>query len=87
MKKVDTQNQLILDYLKKHPAGITSMEAFQLFGITRLSARIFNLRDQGNIIASNIIEVNTRYGKKRIAEYRLISEGLKRNEEVKEITP
>ena len=36
----------ILEYLKEHKQ-LTSMEAVKLFGTTRLSARIFELREEG----------------------------------------
>lgn len=38
---------LILNHIKTH-GSITSKEAFELFGCTRLSARIFDLREKGN---------------------------------------
>ena len=42
-----TQNKVILKYLQSHRRGITSMDAFEKFRITRLSARIFDLRKMG----------------------------------------
>ena len=45
--KIDSQNRKILEYLNSHPEGITSMQAFQNFRITRLSGRIFELRKNG----------------------------------------
>jgi hypothetical protein len=39
----------VLQLLKKKPKGVTSMDAFKL-GITRLAARIFELRRQGHVI-------------------------------------
>lgn len=38
--KKPTQAAVILRHLKKHRKGITSMDAFALYGITRLAARI-----------------------------------------------
>ena len=55
------QTQAIKEYLE---AGntLTSMEAFEKFGCTRLSAKIFNLRKDGyNIDAIPCTSV-TRYG-------------------------
>lgn len=40
------QEQVILKHLQKHKS-ITSMEAIKLYGFTRLSATIFNLRKSG----------------------------------------
>ena len=51
----------ILEHLKKS-GSITSMEAFQLFGITRLSARIKELRDKGYDIRTLMIDSVNRYG-------------------------
>lgn len=55
--------------------SITSMEAFELYGATRLSAIIFNLRKKGyNIQKRKKPNVN-RYGKVNFyAEYYLIEE-------------
>ena len=62
-----TQNQQILDYLKSGKT-ITPLTALNKFGCFRLSARIFNLREQGNaIITKNV----TRKGK-TFAEYSLL---------------
>lgn len=41
-----TQEQRVLDYIREH-GSITSMQAFTNLKITRLSARIFNLRARG----------------------------------------
>ena len=62
-----TQNQQILEYLKSGKT-LTPIIALEKFGCFRLSARIFNLREEGNaIITKNI----TRKGK-TFAEYSLI---------------
>ena len=59
----------ILEYLKKNKS-ITSMEAFKMFGITRLSARIFELRDLGYIIDTVMVEDVNKYGEScRYAKY------------------
>ena len=44
---MDSQNKQILSYLEGHPEGITSMDAIRKFKITRLSGRIFDLRQKG----------------------------------------
>lgn len=46
------QREIVLDYLKKSKKGITSMEAFKKFGITRLSSVIYDLRNNDNNIVS-----------------------------------
>ena len=56
-----TQTQAVLDILKSGDS-ISSLEAFQEFGITRLSAIIFNLRQKGYIITSDNIKTTNRFG-------------------------
>ena len=43
---------------------ITSLEAIQLYGATRLSAIIFNLRKYGMNIETVMVEFTDRYGSK-----------------------
>ena len=57
-----TQNQMVLDYMRQHN-GITSGEAFAHLGITRLSARIYELRDAGYTIINQRCKAPNRYGK------------------------
>jgi len=52
----------VMRYLKTG-ARLTSGEAFQLFGITRLAARIFDLRQRGYYIPSGKIKVRNRNGR------------------------
>ena len=59
----------LIKHFKEHKS-ITSMEAFQLFGITRLSARIFELRANGYNIETCMVENITRFGEPcRYAKY------------------
>lgn len=51
----------IINYMKLH-GGITSMDAFKDLGITRLSARIKDLRDIGYDIVTIMIDGTNRYG-------------------------
>lgn len=68
------KTKLILEYLKNNE-GITSIQAFELYGATRLSAIIFNLRKQGYIIENNWKYGKDRYGNYcRFVEYKLIGE-------------
>lgn len=57
-----TQAETILKHLKER-GGITSMEAFQIYGITRLSARISDLRAQGVMIINQTEKARNRGGK------------------------
>ena len=61
-----TQNEMILHHIKVH-GSITTMEAFQLYGVTRLSGRIWELRKNHNIIST---PETTKTGKK-IVRYSL----------------
>jgi len=70
------QEQRVLEYLKTHP-GITSLDAFREFGITRLSARIWNLRREGHEIVTQRVTVRNRYGEKiTTALYILVNEDV-----------
>lgn len=70
----NTHGERTLHYLENH-RGITSMEAIELFGNTRLSATIFNLRKMGYNIVTIEHECETRYDKTtNVAEYRLIQD-------------
>ena len=51
----------VLKYMREN-SGITSMEAFKLFGATRLSSLIFSLRKQGYDIETIDMECTDRYG-------------------------
>ena len=70
-KKI-TQYDRVLDYLKKHKS-ITSLQSIRLFGNTRLSATIYNLRQDGYSISSNKVARKNRYGDKvYFARYELL---------------
>jgi hypothetical protein len=58
---MEIQNKRVLDYMKSH-RGITSLEAIQELGVTRLSARILDLKNKGYDIDGIFIEVLNRYG-------------------------
>lgn len=67
-----SQKELVLQHLKEH-GSITSYEAFSLYGVTRLSAKIYDLRHKhGYTITSRLKSVTTRLGHKTtIAVYEL----------------
>ncbi len=70
MKK--SQRELILEHLKNH-GKITSIEAIDQYGATRLSSIIFNLRKEGYNIATLDTAIKDRYGtRKTIATYKLL---------------
>jgi len=61
----------IIKYMRNH-GGITSQDAFKDLGITRLSARIKELRDMGYDISTIMVDGKNRYGEDiRYGLYRL----------------
>lgn len=63
----ETQTKIILERLQDGDK-VTALEAFQMCGSLRLSSIIFNLRERGYNIHTEMVTRN----KKRIAEYSLI---------------
>lgn len=66
----NNQKSRVLQFIKKY-GKITSLDAFAKLHITRLSACIFNLREDGFNIKTRDVEVDTVYGKTTFAEYYL----------------
>lgn len=56
-----TQEEKVLRHLKEL-GSITSWEAIMEYGITRLSAKIFNLRKQGYEIEKEYVTTKNRFG-------------------------
>jgi hypothetical protein len=50
---------------------ITSLDAINELGNTRLAATVFELRQKGYDISTTTVTVPTRYGKTNVAEYTL----------------
>ena len=68
------QNDMILEHLKEH-GKIDAKQAYKNFGCMRLSARIFNLREQNNHIETTYKIVKNKFGKKvNVAEYKLLGD-------------
>lgn len=66
-----SQNQKVLMHLEKW-GSITTLDAFNCYGITRLSARIDNLKHAGHKISKTMEYGENRYGEiTRYARYRL----------------
>lgn len=66
-----TQEEMVLDYLKKHKEGITQRDAIE-FGCYRLGARVFDLRAKGHDIESDMMTVTKANGEKtKVARYYL----------------
>ena len=62
-----SQNQMVLEHLEKH-SSITGWDAISKYHITRLAARIRNLKDSGH----NIITVMEYAESRRWAKYTLM---------------
>lgn len=60
-KKIHSQSNVVIQHLLNY-GSITSMEAFSNYGITRLSAIIFNLRHEGYGIKSEVCHSINRQG-------------------------
>lgn len=66
-----TQNQRIIEYMKQH-SGITSMEASSHLGVTRLAARISEIKSSGVKVLDDFEECYNRFGEKvKFKRYRL----------------
>lgn len=66
-KRLKTQREKILAWLLSGRT-ITTMEAILKIGCTRLSARIYEIRDMGHNVDSKMVY---KFGRK-VAEYRII---------------
>lgn len=63
------QKVRVLQHLKSY-GSLTSIEAFEKYGITRLAAVIFDLRELGHDIRTLDMEGQNRYGEAtRYAKY------------------
>lgn len=60
------QCEMVVEYIKEH-GSISSMEAFRDLGITRLSARIWELRSSGYMIDGTSEKYTAKNG--RIVNY------------------
>ena len=71
---MDTQNAIILQHIKRE-GSISALEAIHLYGVTRLAARILELRDSGVTIVVIMIETTSRTGRKtKAARYFLFQD-------------
>lgn len=66
------QKQLVLNRLRLAP--LTAFDALMDLGVARLASRINELRNDGYEIDTQMIDVPTRRGNARIAQYVLIEE-------------
>lgn len=69
----ETQCEKILRYMKTYKS-ITQRDAFRL-GVYRLGARVFDLKEQGHLIKTNMVAVKNADGSiSHIAVYTLAEE-------------
>lgn len=61
---------MVLNHLKKEP--LTPLVALRKYGTFRLAALIFNLRDKGHNIKTDIVNVGTKRNCKYVAKYSLL---------------
>ena len=72
-----TQNDKVITYMNTYN-GITTLEAFKNLGVTRLSARIHDIRDMGYVVGDEFIKVIDRNGSEtRVKMYWIINEPKK----------
>ena len=65
------KHKAVLEWLKTH-ASISSMEAIENFGATRLSAIVFDLRKRGYNIETVMVDGRDRFGNQmKFARYYL----------------
>lgn len=62
--QLNTTQSRVFEYINEF-GSITSLQAFVDLGESRLSARIFELREKGIKISSEMIEVENRFHEKR----------------------
>lgn len=65
-----TQQTQVLNHLKKEP--LTPLVALRKYGTLRLSAIVFNLRNEGYNITTDMVKVGTRNKPKYVAQYSLL---------------
>lgn len=61
---LNTTQQRVFDYMFDF-GSITSLQAFEDLGESRLSARIFELKAKGVLIGDELIHVKNRFGETR----------------------
>lgn len=65
-----SQQTQVLNHLKSQP--LTPLVALKKYGTLRLAALIFNLRDEGHNIKTDIVNVGTIRNTKYVAQYSLL---------------
>ena len=72
-----TPAKRVLDYLASGNT-ITTLNAFNELGITRLAARIYELKEEGHDVKSKRIKVTNRYDEQcSVSEYYMESDNVR----------
>lgn len=70
-KRMSGQAALALEHMKQN-GGLTPLEALKRYGISRLAAVVFNLKEAGYSITSRLVDVEKADGTTaRVASYSL----------------
>ena len=70
-----TKKQMVLYYLRANHR-LTSLEAINKWGVTRLAAIIHDLRKEGHTINTDMVKRPDRFGNEcEVAQYKLIQKG------------
>lgn len=72
-----TQNEMLIEYLKRH-SKVTAMEALNELGIMRLASRVSDLKKAGYNITREMVSVKTRTGSVAVAAYTLEDESCEK---------
>ena len=67
---MESQNKMIMGHLRRHKS-ITPLTAMSQYNCMRLAARIFDLKEAGHTIHTDMVETHSG---KQIARYTLIKE-------------
>ena len=73
---LDTTQQRVYDFIKEH-GSITTQQANKELGETRLSARIFELKEKGVNIQDEWVQVKNRFKEPRRVKKYFIGRGAK----------
>jgi hypothetical protein len=74
METIESQNKKIRKHLESGHK-LTPLDALYQFGCFRLGARIYDLKREGMLIETDIIEVTSpavHSGKKHVAQYKIV---------------
>lgn len=71
-----TQTDQVLDYLR-NTGPLDQFTAKDELGVLRLGARIWDLKQRGYAIRTELVEAPTEYGGSRIAQYSLLREAVR----------